>query len=484
MIFLAAGLMGCGSDDKSDSTAEPESADAADVRTTDTSADMGSDMSNPAISQLEKEEQRNGDPQRGYDYLLGGEYTGCGLPERVYSIASGLELLPGGEPAPVRESDLPYFLSKFETENGESVVGPNCLTCHAGQVEGELVIGAPGLGFDYGGLAADAEQLQRNRDVVSQQLNLTDAEIAELDKFAERLATIAPYVRPRVTGVANPADNLAAILFAHRDPQTLEWSDEPLLEPPPEYVVPVDTPPWWRMSKKNAMLYNTAGRGDHARIMMAASTLCVDDIEHARRIDSNMGDVHAYITSIEAPEYPYEVSQEAAERGEEVFGQHCSRCHGTYGTPAEETYPNLLVSVEEVGTDSALADAASQFSDRFIDWFNTGFYGESARLDPQDGYIAPPLDGIWATAPFLHNGSVPTLEALLDSSKRPTYWRVRLGLDQEAMGLPYEEATADESGSFFVYDTTEYGYGNAGHTYGDVLSDAQRRDLLEYLKTL
>ncbi len=121
--------------------------------------------------------------------------------------------------------------------------------------------------------------------------------------------------------------------------------------------------------------------------------------------------------------------------------------------------------------------------DRFIDWFNIGFYGETARLDPQEGYVAPPLDGIWATAPFLHNGSVPTLEALLDSSKRPTYWRVQLGLDQESMGLPHEDATADESRSFFVYDTTEPGYGNEGHTYGDVLSDAQRRDLLEYLKT-
>ena len=43
--------------------------------------------------------------------------------------------------------------------------------------------------------------------------------------------------------------------------------------------------------------------------------------------------------------------------------------------------------------------------------------------DPVPGYTAPPLDGIWATGPFLHNGSVPNLALVLDSTRRPTYWR-------------------------------------------------------------
>ncbi len=75
---------------------------------------------------------------------------------------------------------------------------------------------------------------------------------AELEKFAQRLGTVVPYVQPLTLRV-NPADNLAAILFAHRDPKTLAWSEEPLLEPPPDLVVAVDVPPWWRMAKKSTM---------------------------------------------------------------------------------------------------------------------------------------------------------------------------------------------------------------------------------------
>jgi hypothetical protein len=116
----------------------------------------------PAASRgaVAAEDQRQGDPEAGYQYLIGGEYTGCGLPERVYSVAAQLGFLPNGEPAPVSDSDLPYFLSRFETENRETVVGPNCLTCHAGYVEGQLVVGAPGLDFDYGGLAQDAQRFK------------------------------------------------------------------------------------------------------------------------------------------------------------------------------------------------------------------------------------------------------------------------------------------------------------------------------------
>ena len=57
---------------------------------------------------------------------------------------------------------------------------------------------------------------------------------------------------------------------------------------------------------------------------------------------------------------------------------------------------------------------------------------------PFPGYMAPPLDGIWATAPFFHNGSVPTIEGVLNSKARPAIWqRVNYDskvLDEEALG--------------------------------------------------
>ena len=67
------------------------------------------------------------------------------------------------------------------------------------------------------------------------------------------------------------------------------------------------------------MLYNGAGRGDHARIMMTASTLCIDTVEAAQKIDATMPDLRAFILSIEAPSYPWEVDATLADAGEVIF---------------------------------------------------------------------------------------------------------------------------------------------------------------------
>ena len=78
-------------------------------------------------------------------------------------------------------------------------------------------------------------------------------EKAEWRKFADRIEAVGPYALTLTTGVT-AADNIAAVLFAHRDAATLAWSPTPIIAlPPPAQApgVPVDVPPWWRMKKKN-----------------------------------------------------------------------------------------------------------------------------------------------------------------------------------------------------------------------------------------
>jgi hypothetical protein len=135
-------------------------------------------------------------------------------------------------------------------------------------------------------------------------------------------------------------------------------------------------------------------------------------------------------------------------------------------------------------------------ADRFIDWLQRSFYGELSQAAPALGYIAPPLDGIWATAPYLHNGSVPTIAALLDSRSRPTYWQYdREGNEQPAydettLGWAYRELDQGKAGAMSwdernrIYDTSLRGYGNQGHAFSDDLSESDRLALIEYLKTL
>ena len=109
-----------------------------------------------------------------------------------------------------------------------------------------------------------------------------------------------------------------------------------------------------------------------------------------------------------------------------------------------------------------------------------------STLRPLAKYKARPLNGIWATAPYLHNGSVPNLHVLLSPvSARPTSFTVgnrtydpdKVGFVTNAPGFPLFKVN-DSAGSPIP------GNRNDGHTYCAALSDDERRQLLEYLKSL
>ncbi len=429
-------------------------------------------------------EQRAGDPEAGRDALLNNAYVTCGAPLAAYErVASGGDSTPALPGRHGRNATLPYALTAHTNPDGVELVTSNCLACHAAELDGELVIG---LGNEFLDFTADPMENVENLGLYVR----PGAETKAWEKWAERVAAMAPYMITDTVGV-NPANNLTLALLAHRDAETLGWSETPLLEPPPEKPLPVSVPPWWRMQKKHAMFYDAQGRGDHARYMMLISTVCTDTVEEAEEIDAYFPDIRAYIASLRAPAYPYAVDQDLAASGQDVFLTHCARCHGTYGD--DWTYPNLLVALEEVGTDPELARRSYDDSERFFAWFANSFYGELAEAAPGPGYVAPPLDGVWATAPYLHNGSVPSLATLLESARRPRFWAHSDGnrrYDMNALGWSHESlptgknSVEDAAVRSRVYDTTLTGYSNAGHEFGDVLTDRERSALLEYLKTL
>mgnify|MGYP001806388443 FL=1 len=104
--------------------------------------------------------------------------------------------------------------------------------------------------------------------------------------------------------------------------------------------------------------------------------------------------------------------------------------------------------------------------------------GEKVTPD-LSSYKARPLDGIWATAPFLHNGSVANLyQLLLPAAQRDKTFQVgSFKYDPKHVGY-----VTNEGGT--TYDTTKAGNSNAGHEYGAALSDEDRWALVEYLKSL
>ena len=211
----------------------------------------------------------------------------------------------------------------------------------------------------------------------------------------------------------------------------------------------------------------------------------MDDINKVKEIDDKFVDIISFIKSLEAPAYPENINKNLASKGEVIFNKTCSKCHGSYGE--EESYPNYIVHKDVVKTDPTLAESYLERK-AFVDLYNDSWFGQgdhAAKIVQSDGYVAPPLDGVWATAPYLHNGSVPTIAALLDSETRPSYWkRASSPKDYDYQNIGWKYQVLDSKKDARTYDTTLKGYGNEGHYFGDKLSDDDRSAVIEYLKTL
>ncbi len=423
--------------------------------------------------------QRSGDAQAGRDYLVYGDYIRSGIPYNIFVNTIGKdtknELGRTGDNA-----NINYQYTAVDAANGVRVVAPNCLQCHAQYLNGQLVVGLGNSTYDF---TQDQSQAAPLLEAGIKAFYGSSSPQWEASKnFIRAVKATGPYLVTRVRGV-NPADKLAAVLAAHRNPVDLAWYDQPQTAIPAE-VVPSDVPAWWLLKKKNAMFYTAVGRKDFARFMMASNLLTVTDSTEARKVDNHFDDVLAYLLTLEAPVYPEPLNPALVGAGKMIFEENCAQCHGKYGSDAG--YPNLLVSLDEVGTDPLLAQSNFAYAE-FVYWYNRSWFSKDpygAKLEPGNGYVAPPLDGVWATAPYLHNGSVPTLEDLLNSPQRPARWKRSFDTgdyNHQKAGWNYSVETA---GANTVYDTTLPGYGNQGHTFGDFLKAEDRAALIEYLKSI
>jgi hypothetical protein len=100
---------------------------------------------------------------------------------------------------------------------------------------------------------------------------------------------------------------------------------------------------------------------------------------------------------------------------------------------------------------------------------------------------------VWATAPYFHNGSVPTVYHVLNSKARPKTYRRKppddpKSFDAERLGFKFEDAPPPvrfgKPDDHRLYDARRFGAGVGGHTFGDDLTDQERLAVVEYLKTL
>ena len=197
-----------------------------------------------------------------------------------------------------------------------------------------------------------------------------------------------------------------------------------------------------------------------------------------------------FVEHLPAPAYPFEVDLQKAKRGKEIYQYACAECHET----------NRFMPVDAIGTDPGraigLTDQArigltANLKAACIDEQNPACQvpDEEILVPRQEnpGYTSQLLDGIWARAPYLHNGSVPTMHHLLIPSSRPkSFQRGNIAYDQINMGFEWRE------GGLNSYETSRPGFSSEGHADLDTFfggidfsqEPEKLADLIEYLKTL
>lgn len=424
-----------------------------------------------------------GDPAKGRQYLLHGDYIGAGIPLDLW------KRLRAGRPAGGMlqregvDATVPDDMNQYRTPRGAEVVsGVNCLGCHASTFRGELVIGIGNSLRDWPPGSTGTGPMNMLGGLM---YRAGSPERASLTTFLRGAAALDNKAWTPMRGV-NPAFRFEQVAAAHRHPDDLSWSSRPLFEYGDEPVWS-DVPAWWGVRKKRSLYFNGMGHGEHARLIQQIGVVMIDDASDMERTLPSMRDVLAYIRTLRPPKHPGPIDADLVKRGADVFAARCADCHGTYGE--QETYPNRVIPVEDVGTDPTYARRVR--TSGLPEWFNKSWFAAagSAYATATEGYIAPPLDGVWCTAPYFHNGSVPTLEGVLNSRLRPDRWTRSFDdadYDTDQPGWRFVAIPDDFVGPMprSVYDTGLPGAGNRGHTYGDDLSDAERRALIEYLKTL
>ena len=382
------------------------------------------------------------------------------LAERRRAIAEhyGLVLDPD---TPADEFRL---LGYVKTEGGWAM---NCLACHGGVLNGTPV---PGLGNNRIALQTLTEDVRKIKLLRLKKLGHMDLAILKLPL--------------NVTNGTTNSVIFGVVLGALRNPDMTVDKNRPV---PSLMHHDMDAPPWWRLPKKSRLYADGFAPKNH-RTIMQFMMLPRHDREVFTGWEDDFRHILAWMETVTPPRYPKPIDTALVARGRQVFEQRCADCHGTYGEGGR--YPEKVVSIDLVGTDRARFDSLTK---EHREWMKVGwlsFFGRDLVETEPAGYLAPPLDGIWASAPYLHNGSVPTLEHLLNSSTRPKVWRqTGTAVDYDRGGLAVEtldkvpEKLGEQERRWY-FDTGLFGKSSAGHTFGDDLSGDERRALLEYLKSI
>lgn len=368
----------------------------------------------------------------------------------------------------------------------------SCVACHSGKAAGIFVPGLGNKNIDIGKAGRDANLGQR----VYRQLMgwpLTHPDYPEVEASALRgTARIGARDLDNMTQGIVPVGQIRSWFY--------EQACEPMPACSPRSSVKV--PPLWGYQEKSKVGQFCDGfaDGNIPGWFPTVELVAGQQPETVRKYFPRVEYANRLFWDFLPPPYPFPVDRGRAARGKAVFAKNCQGCHGTYPTDAcglPIYKAPRWIPIETVQTDT---DRLAGNDAHFRHLVETSPLCDLIRLtDRGCGYFAPRLVGIWARFPYLHNASVPNVAALLTPPEdRPRVFSLRdageaCRFDQELLGLTIPQRGSCEESDLErkaecdrrdVYDTWRIGHYSQGHRFGTNLPDEQKRNLIEYLKTL
>lgn len=459
---------------------------------TDASA---ADSTKPASGRSGSQVAPLGDPQTGYDLLVNKPFLPPDFDEAIFDEVwqvwpqplrqaaqaatpaqrrqmafqrYGLTARPDTPAAELPGDPLQYVVT--EHAGGDRSWTMNCFSCHGGTVYGKSYPGAPNNRF---ALQTMTEELRATKLKLAKPLSRMD-----FGSLVIPLGSTHGTTNAVVFGIGLMSRRDANLNLIDEIPSSLMHHD-------------MDAPPWWHFSKRPEIYIDGFAERGH-RGLMQFTLVPENGPDFYRQHEGDFKHIYSYLMSLKPPRYLLSIDKSLAETGHKIFNKTCASCHGTYGDDA--VYPSVRIPLDEIGTDPVRLTALPvEGRQKYADsWFAIGADGQRQQttVDP-DGYVAPPLDGVWASAPYFHNGSVPTLWDVLNPETRPKIWRrVADELDESKVGLSVESVDrvpltqTDIAVRRQYFDTTRFGKSNRGHDYPNTLTDDEKRAVLEYLKNL
>lgn len=426
-----------------------------------------------------------------------------------------------------QEGDL-YGYSRLQ-KNGVTVFTMSCAACHSDQLFGQTILGMSKRfprANDFFIRAKKAAPLY-SRWMVQLYTGATSEEMDLFDESLSHLESVG-LKQPLALGLDTSLAQVALSLNHRQDDAWATPSSQFAEFPRPDLLdhQPGDSKPavWWNTKYKTRwlsdgsvlsgnpiytnILWNEIGRGSDLHKLdqwLATNATAIQELTTA-------------VFSNEAPRFEQffdakSIAKESALRGEIVFQKTCMRCHGQYEKnwslpefqnkswdeqikTARVIYPQPT-RVYDVGTDSYRRQSMKS-----LEKLNRLAISQRQGIQvlSQEGYVPPPLVGIWARWPYFHNNAIPNLCALLTpAQERPrTYFAgpakdKRKDFDRECNGYPLGQQAPSQwqwlEDSYF--DTQIPGLSNSGHDEGiflengkELLSAQNKKDLIAFLQTL